>query len=436
VQSQYFSHSRRVVIGAAALALGWGLTTTASAQSVESALAPPKGAFEAAPLAPPPSSIVPDIPHDSEQRTEVKSRWFTLKSGFVAIADYSAFSQDEESLWQVGEQENQWDARAARLMFHGTVGGGYRASYLVAAEYKGFDSDPETTWSVTDVSMTFPLGSPAVKLTIGKTKENFAYEMVGDAANLPQMERVLSPFFVSRNVGAKVVAVLGRDHRMTLAGGVFNNWFVEDVSLKDSGTDATGRATGLLWDRRGGASFLHVGVAGRYAGGDNDILRYKGRPESNVADNFVDTGNLASDHAWHVGLEALWNEGPYSLLAEYNRASVASAAAGHPDFSGYYLTGSWVLTGETRPYDRTVGYARRIIPKGRWGAPELVARYSHIDLDDGAVQGGSFNKTHVGLNWWATRRWKFGVGWGRTWLRRFGTTGRTDSLLTRLQWVF
>jgi phosphate-selective porin OprO/OprP len=115
---------------------------------------------------------------------------------------------------------------------------------------------------------------------------------------------------------------------------------------------------------------------------------------------------------------------------------VASAAAGHPDFSGYYLTGSWVLTGETRPYDRTVGYARRIIPKGRWGAPELVARYSHIDLDDGAVQGGSFNKTHIGLNWWATRRWKFGVGWGRTWLRRFGTTGRTDSLLTRLQWVF
>jgi hypothetical protein len=24
-----------------------------------------------------------------------------------------------------------------------------------------------------------------------------------------------------------------------------------------------------------------------------------------------------------------------------------------------------------------VGYARRVMPKGRWGAPELVARFSH-----------------------------------------------------------
>jgi phosphate-selective porin OprO/OprP len=42
----------------------------------------------------------------------------------------------------------------------------------------------------------------------------------------------------------------------------------------------------------------------------------------------------------------------------------------------------------------------------------------------------------VGLNWWATRRWKFGVGWGHTWLDRFGKTGVTDSLQTRMQWVF
>jgi phosphate-selective porin OprO/OprP len=135
-------------------------------------------------------------------------------------------------------------------------------------------------------------------------------------------------------------------------------------------------------------------------------------------------------------LEALWNEGPFSVLAEYNRAWVDSSASGDPSFSGYYLTASWVITGETRPYDRTVGYARRVMPKGHWGAPELVARFSHVDLDDGAVQGGSFDKTYLGINWWATRRWKFGIGWGHTWLDRFGTTGNTDSFLTRIQWVY
>ena len=38
-------------------------------------------------------------------------------------------------------------------------------------------------------------------LTVGKTKEPFIYEMVGDSAFLPQMERILNPFFVSRDVG-------------------------------------------------------------------------------------------------------------------------------------------------------------------------------------------------------------------------------------------
>jgi hypothetical protein len=33
------------------------------------------------------------------------------------------------------------------------------------------------------------------------------------------------------------------------------------------------------------------------------------------------------------------------------------------------------------------------------GVPELVVRFSHVNLDDGAVQGGSFDKTYLGINW-------------------------------------
>jgi phosphate-selective porin OprO/OprP len=408
----------------------------ARAQSEESEPAPALGKFEAEPLPPPEKPfLVPDLSASVADQVQVKSRTFTLKVGLVLIEDYTSFSQDTDSRAQVGEQSSQWDIRAARLMLHGTIGQDYRIGYLVAGEYKGFESDPDSTWDLTDVALTFPLGGPATKLTVGKTKETFDYEMVGDSGSLPQQERVLNPFFVSRNIGVKVIHVTA-GQRMTIAAGVFNDWWVGGGSFADSGTDFSARLTGLAWDQPDGTRFLHLGVSYRYAGADNDTLRYRGRPEINVGDYYVDTGNLAADHASHLGLEALWNEGSVSLLSEYNRAWVSSPASGNPVFSGCYVTASWVLTGETRPYDRTTGYARRVMPKGRWGAPELVARFSHEDLDDGAVQGGAFDKTYLGLNWWATRRWKTGIGWGRTWLHRFGTTGVTDSIQTRLQWIF
>jgi len=423
-----------VIIFAAAMLAG---VAPAGAQSAESEPPPTRGTFKVEPLPPQAKPfLVPDVPPSAADRAAVRSSWFTLKFGLVTLIDYTGFSQDAASVEQVGTQDSRWDARSLRLMLRGTVGSSYTVKYLVAGEYKGFESDPENLWNITDVSMTFPLGGPATTLTVGKTKETFAYEMVGDAANLAQQERALSPFFVSRNVGAKLGHVFGANHRMTLSGGVFNDWWVSGTARKDSGTDVSARATGLAWDQPDRKRFLHLGLSGRYAGADMNALRYKGRPESNVADNYVDTGNLAADHAWHLGLEALWNDGPVSVLAEYNHAWVASAASGNPGFSGYYVTGSWVLTGETRPYDRTVGYARRVMPTGRWGAPELVVRYSHVDLNDGAVQGGAFDKTYLGINWWATRRWKFGAGWGRTWLDRFGKTGVTNSVLTRLQWIY
>jgi len=132
----------------------------------------------------------------------------------------------------------------------------------------------------------------------------------------------------------------------------------------------------------------------------------------------------------------LWNSGPFSLLAELNQAWVQSSATGSPSFWGGYITVGWVLTGEARPYDRTVGYARRVMPKGRWGAPELVARFSHLDLDDAEAHGGEMSRLSFGINWWATRRWKLGVDAGRTWLDRDGLNGTADSVHARIQWIF
>jgi phosphate-selective porin OprO/OprP len=123
-------------------------------------------------------------------------------------------------------------------------------------------------------------------------------------------------------------------------------------------------------------------------------------------------------------------------MGEYVRSWVRSPETGYPSFSGWYLLASWVLTGEHRPYDKKVGYARRIIPTHRWGAPELVARFSKLDLDDRAVSGGVLDKWFFGADWWATHHFKLGVGYGLAYLDRFGTRGRTDIWTFRLQAVY
>ena len=88
-----------------------------------------------------------------------------------------------------------------------------------------------------------------------------------------------------------------------------------------------------------------------------------------------------------------------------------------------------------------VGHERRAGVIALPGEPQSPASVpedavAHLDLEDAEAHGGSFDRLSIGLNWWATRRWKFGVTWGRTWLDRSDLDGTADSVLFRTQWVF
>ena len=377
------------------------------------------------------SYFIPDVKADTVRPVDHTD---PFRISLVILGDHTNFWQDDASIGQVGEQPNKWELRAARLSFLGTLDFGIPVSYQLSGEYKGFDGDPDTTWQLTDLSLTFAF-SPRSKLTLGKTKETFAYEMVGDAANLPAAERVLSPFFVSRNTGARFTHVWGADKRGTLSFGVYNDaWDIGDSP--ERGIDVSARMTALVWaDPADASRYLHLGAAMRHVASKGE-MRFKGRPGTNVSTNYIDTGNFAADGAFQLGLEGMLALGPVSIQGEHVTAWVDAPTMANPSFGGWYLTGSWILTGDHRPYDRNVGYARRVVPKGHGGAPELVVRYADVNLTDGLVDGGSFRRTDLGLNWWATQRWKAGLHWGHVWLDRFGTTGETDTLLARIQWVY
>jgi phosphate-selective porin OprO/OprP len=136
------------------------------------------------------------------------------------------------------------------------------------------------------------------------------------------------------------------------------------------------------------------------------------------------------------GFEALLNIGPASLLGEYIDMPTNAPLVGNPNFHGYYLTGSYVLTGEHRPYDRNVGYARRIIPLRPRGAWELVGRVGRVDLTDKAVHGGTMNLYSMNLTWWANRRLRISAMYGSYDEDQLGITGNTQQFHARIQWVF
>lgn len=426
--------SATLTAGGMALLLSIAAPPVLHAQGDYNEPPPPPGKFVPDSL-PTNRYAVPDLASSTKQKVHVSLDWLVMKPQLVVIEDYTAFTQNSASIAQVGKQKDQWDSRGFRFLLAGSLGTSYKATYLLALNYNGLNNNYSELWQWYDVCFGFPLGGPATMLSVGKTKETYLYEMVGDAANLAQQERAADPFFVARDVGAKVTHVFGAKHTSILSGGIFNDSWVNGGGLNRAATDFTARYTSVAVANPRARRWLYLGASLRYEGAASDTMIFRGRPQSRVTSYYVNTGHFPADHSLNAGLEALWSEKQYSFLAEYDPAWVDAPTSGDPRFSAWYGTFSWFITGEQRPYDRTKGYARRVVPTGHWGAHELVAQFSHVDLEDGVVHGAAFDRFGLGFNWWATYGWKLGFGWGHIQLHKGGTTGTTNSFQTRLQWV-
>jgi phosphate-selective porin OprO/OprP len=78
------------------------------------------------------------------------------------------------------------------------------------------------------------------------------------------------------------------------------------------------------------------------------------------------------------------------------------SALDEPDFSGYYIYGSWFITGESRAYKG--GKFARTKASNAW---EVALRYSSIDLEDGDIGGGEEENWTVGLNYYVNPYLRF-----------------------------
>lgn len=165
--------------------------------------------------------------------------------------------------------------------------------------------------------------------------------------------------------------------------------------------------------------------------------RVRARPEAGLTDvRLVDSGTLRYvDQIQRLGFEQIWIHGPFSIQSEALRMNV-TRENGLPDYtaSGQYVYGSWVLTGESRPY--AAGAVSNIKPEHDYGAVELLARYSRLDLDDAGIDGGRQHAWTLGANWYLTSHFKFQANYVKADVSRAGTHTKPDIVELRAQVMF
>jgi phosphate-selective porin OprO/OprP len=223
-----------------------------------------------------------------------------------------------------------------------------------------------------------------------------------------------------------------------------------------------GRATALPLYECDGRHMLHLGTSWFWRSGTNNIstspdrtLQLRTRPElrddvpaasatgtqlvpNGNSNRMIDTGVIAAQSDWFVGTELLYIRGPLSIQAEFGWNFVDHAIGFAPagvvltpalatptsyTFDGGYIQIAYTLTGEHRSYKKQYATLSRYYFGERgpftsawfvrdenghlnwgWGAWEIAARYSYVNLNDGVgasrIQGGAMDGISAGLNWY------------------------------------
>ena len=236
------------------------------------------------------------------------------------------------------------------------------------------------------------------------------------------------------------------NQRATLYGG----WYA-DASNSDTGdasesdTRLIARATHLPIDNKTAKSphLVHLGVSGSAMTSTGGGFQYRSRPQNHLAPYLADTGVIDGDRAVVGGAEAAWVKGPLSLQSELLLSTGDDNLGNTFLFGGAYVSGSWVLTGESRRYDRKIGVFKGIEPSRNfsfrnrtWGAWQWAVRASHLDLTDDTIQGGVMDIVSTGLNCYLTDRNRIMLDCGYADIKDSATPGDLLYLQTRFQVEF
>ena len=303
--------------------------------------------------------------------------------------------------------------RRSRIELNGTL----YEDWEWAAEYDFANNRS----SLKDVKIGYAPDGSNFSVFVGNQKQPYSLALEMSSNEILFTERsvdnALISNFVDRAVGVRVE---DSGESWFYAAGLFGDEIGESEA-GDEGWGVSGRYVyaPVLQDDL----VVHLGLRGAYREAGDNVGGTRIRDETTDWSDFsiVDTGALEDfDSVTLLGPEFAVAAGPFSLWGEYNDAGLERTLDDDLSFDSWYLAGSWSLTGESRAasYRIDAGEFKGLVPasefapaRGSWGAFELAAKYSTIDLSDADILGGTEDTITGALNWYLHRNMRMMFDW-------------------------
>jgi phosphate-selective porin OprO/OprP len=301
---------------------------------------------------------------------------------------------------------------------------------------------------------------PQARLRIGKLKEPFGIERLQSGANLLFIERALPNNLVpNRDLGVQLHGELAKG-LVTYAVGVFNGVADGASADNDNGDekDFAGRLFLLPFKNTTATALqgLGVGFAGS-SGTQQGSTTSPGLPSyrtpaqqtyfSYRSDGTTAGTAIASGKRSRLSPQGYYYSGPLGLFGEYvisNQQVAREANSAKLKNEAWQVAASYVFTGQKISY-RGMTLPKPFEPKaGNWGAFELAARYSKLNVDkeafpifaDSTRSAQTATAWAVGINWYLNKNAKFTVDYEQTKFKGGASTGdrkQEKIIFSRLQ---
>jgi phosphate-selective porin OprO and OprP len=413
------------------------------------AASPAPPAAEPSPVPPPSPSPAPRAPWVAGYKNgftlQSETGDFVLKiTGYVHADGRFALGDD------AGLVTNQFLMRRVRPIVQGTVAR-YFDFYFVS-DFGGGTTVIQDAYL--DVRFT-----PRLRFRAGKMKTPFGIERLQSAQSILFVERALPNNLVpNRDIGLQVHGDLLRGafgYQLAVLNGVADGGSA-DGDTNDT-KDLAGRVFLQPWRTKGASPLrgLGFGVAGTTGQANGALRAYSSVSQVGVF-SYAGTVTASGDRKrWSP--QASFFLGPVGVLAEYVqvRHDVQKVETGKAATtatlknSGWNLTGSVLLTGEEASYGSVKPKDFFVPAAGKWGALQLVARLSRLDVDPATFSGGFADAARsvrearawgVGLNWIWNSNLKYVLDYEQTHFKG-GAAGGADrkaekSVQTRLHLSF
>ncbi|HEX7858890.1 MAG TPA: porin [Verrucomicrobiae bacterium] len=327
------------------------------------------------------------------------------------------------------------------------------------------DGNPTSSASILDAYANIRY-SPELQLRVGKFKSPVGLEQLQSDSQAYFMERGLpSSLTPNRDVGLMLHGEVFDgvvNYQAAVLNGVGDNRNSPNLDIDDDKDVAArlffhpfqkldiealqGLGVGIA-----GTSGNHDGVQGINSYGTEGAQTYFSYNPQNATVR-------ADGTAWRLTPQAYYYWRSLGLIGEYVVSSqeVRASASNTNGVSGFgelqhkawQIVGGYVLTGEDASFRGVNPKKPFSLASNQWGAWEVVARYSHLDIDDEAFPifsnpSTSATEAHgygFGINWYANRNVRTSLNYIHTDFKggENGTVTREDenAVLTRLQLAF